>query len=244
MSSTYEQLGQQIGALTDEKNTAYGSSFAKAGEFLRLLYPDGIQPEQLGDALLLVRIFDKQMRIATDKDALGESPYRDIAGYGLLGAKQDEERKNKGCGSVSGVGAGEESQEPSDSAARSASEPTTPNAVETSEQTKKQPSPKPSSDTSASTAASAQSVMASASGNEGVLLSASCDAIVTCLRAVSPQCLTGIELRTDLRFQYAAPFARCLNKLLALRFIQYSATRGYNLTQEGIYYWNRREDVR
>lgn len=40
--------------------------------------------------LCLVRILDKMFRIATDKDALGESPYRDIAGYGILGAVKDQ----------------------------------------------------------------------------------------------------------------------------------------------------------
>lgn len=91
--STYHQLGARIGALTDEKNTAYGSSFAKSGDFLLLLFPDGIAPDRMHDALLLVRIFDKQMRIATDKDAFGESPFADIAGYGLLGAQSHNERK-------------------------------------------------------------------------------------------------------------------------------------------------------
>lgn len=86
----FELLGQEIGRKTDEKNKSYGDSFAKCGEFLRLLYPDGIKPEQYGDALAMVRIFDKQMRIATDKDALVENPYRDIAGYGILGAANDK----------------------------------------------------------------------------------------------------------------------------------------------------------
>lgn len=86
----YEELGREIGALVDEKNTAYGNSFAKCGDFLRLLYPNGIRPEQYTDALCLVRIFDKQMRIATKKDAFSESPYRDIVGYGLLGVAKDE----------------------------------------------------------------------------------------------------------------------------------------------------------
>jgi hypothetical protein len=85
-----ERVGLGVTALCVEKNKAYGSSFEKAGEFLRLLYPDGLRPEQYGDALLLVRIFDKQMRIATRKDAFGESPYLDVAGYGLLGAAKDE----------------------------------------------------------------------------------------------------------------------------------------------------------
>lgn len=82
----YREIARQIGELVEKKNAAYGSSFAKSGPFLRLLYPGGIAPEQYDDALLLVRIFDKLQRIATDRDALGESPYRDIAGYGILGA--------------------------------------------------------------------------------------------------------------------------------------------------------------
>lgn len=88
--STFLEIATGVGALVAEKNAAYGDSFAKCGDFLRLLYPDGIRPEQYGDALALVRIFDKQMRIATDKDALGESPYMDIAGYGILGAARGD----------------------------------------------------------------------------------------------------------------------------------------------------------
>lgn len=90
MSKNFNAIAAEIGALVTEKNAAYGDSFAKCGEFLRLLYPTGIAPGEYDDALALVRIFDKQMRIATRKDAFGESPYRDIAGYGLLGAAKDE----------------------------------------------------------------------------------------------------------------------------------------------------------
>ena len=86
----FKTIAKEIGDLVTVKNEAYGNSFAKCGEFLRLLFPTGIQPEQYDDALAMVRIFDKQMRIATRKDAFGESPYRDIAGYGLLGAAKDE----------------------------------------------------------------------------------------------------------------------------------------------------------
>ncbi len=82
---TFEEIGTEIG---------------------QLLFPGGVPPTRMGDALLLVRIFDKQMRIATDQDAFGESPWRDIAGYGLLGARVHEERKKHECpGSVSDQGA-------------------------------------------------------------------------------------------------------------------------------------------
>jgi hypothetical protein len=81
---SYKTTGENIGALVEEKNKAYGDSFAKCGEFLKLLYPNGVKVDQYSDMLALVRVFDKQMRIATDKDALGESPWRDIGGYAIL----------------------------------------------------------------------------------------------------------------------------------------------------------------
>jgi hypothetical protein len=89
MHERIRSVGHELTDLVVEKNQAYGSSFEKTGDFLRLLYPAGVAPEQLGDALLLARIFDKCMRIAHRKHAFGESPYRDIAGYGLLGAAKD-----------------------------------------------------------------------------------------------------------------------------------------------------------
>ena len=89
VGDVYMYKALEVARVVKEKNEAYGSSFSKAGEFLKLLYPEGIQPAQYKDALLLVRIFDKQMRIATDKDAFGENPYQDIQGYGLLGCLEE-----------------------------------------------------------------------------------------------------------------------------------------------------------
>lgn len=90
----FEEIGARVGALVADKNVAYGDSFSKAGEFLKLLYPNGISPEQYGDALCLVRIFDKQMRIATKKDAFNESPYQDIAGYSILALEKEDQEIN------------------------------------------------------------------------------------------------------------------------------------------------------
>jgi len=86
----YALMGEQIGKLVEEKQVAYGDSFGKSGDILRVLYPNGISPDQIDDALCIVRIVDKLFRIATNRDALGESPYRDIAGYGILGAFRAE----------------------------------------------------------------------------------------------------------------------------------------------------------
>jgi hypothetical protein len=83
-NNKYEETGKSIGQLVDEKNKAYGDAFNKSSDFLKILYPDGVKPEQYGDMLAVVRMFDKLMRIATDKDALGENPFSDIAGYAIL----------------------------------------------------------------------------------------------------------------------------------------------------------------
>jgi len=93
MTKSYKQYGEDVGSLVEEKQKAYGNAFEKAGEFLRILYPTGVSPEQYTDMLCLVRIFDKQMRIATNKNALNEEPYKDIAGYGLLGLKKSDNEK-------------------------------------------------------------------------------------------------------------------------------------------------------
>lgn len=85
MTTDYVTLGAALGQLVAEKNAAYGSSFSKTADFFRLLYPDGIRPEQYGDALLIARVFDKLMRIAHKKGAFQENPWFDCAGYSLLG---------------------------------------------------------------------------------------------------------------------------------------------------------------
>ena len=88
--SKYEILAAEIGKLTETKNKAYGNSFAKASLMLKVLYPDGIPPESYGDALAITRVIDKLFRLATRKNAFGESPWKDICGYALLGMANDE----------------------------------------------------------------------------------------------------------------------------------------------------------
>lgn len=88
----YTRLGTEIGELVAKKQAAYGDSFGRSGAVMKILYPKGISVAQLDDALAIIRILDKLFRIATDKSALGESPYRDIAGYGLLGAARSEKK--------------------------------------------------------------------------------------------------------------------------------------------------------
>lgn len=93
--SKYDDIAQELGRLVTEKNAAYGDSALRAAEILKILYPVGIRIEEYSDLLLVVRILDKLCRIATNRDALGESPWRDIAGYGILGVSMCEVKSAK-----------------------------------------------------------------------------------------------------------------------------------------------------
>lgn len=89
---TYEELGAEVGRLVDQKQAAYGDAYGKSEEILKVLFPNGIPTDRFTDALAITRVVDKLFRIATDKDAFGEDPWIDIAGYGLLGAKRARQR--------------------------------------------------------------------------------------------------------------------------------------------------------
>lgn len=91
----YKERGKQLGELIASKQTQYGNAVGKTDRILRVLYPNGIKPHQYGDVLLTVRVLDKLSRISQrgpdGRDLGGETPWKDIAGYGLLGWRQDEE---------------------------------------------------------------------------------------------------------------------------------------------------------
>lgn len=86
----YEKVGADLGALVDSKQLQYGDMISAMGPLLRILYPAGITPEQYDDLALVVRICDKLGRITRGNGEGNESPYSDIAGYGLLGAGRHE----------------------------------------------------------------------------------------------------------------------------------------------------------
>ena len=94
----YIKMASGLGKLVKDKQEAYGDSFNKSEQIIKILYPDGIRPENYKDLLTITRIIDKLFRIATQKDAFGESPYRDIAGYALLGLANDLEEEKKTSG--------------------------------------------------------------------------------------------------------------------------------------------------
>jgi hypothetical protein len=91
----YSKIGSDIGELVQEKQKAYGDSFGRSGRVLRELYPNGISPESYNEVLTITRILDKLFRIATQKDAFGENPYKDIAGYAILAVGKYEDNTNE-----------------------------------------------------------------------------------------------------------------------------------------------------
>jgi len=93
--SRYTEIATEIGKLVEAKNAAYGDSFSTSPIAMHLLYPDGIPVEKYGTALVLVRMWDKMQRIATNRDALGEDPFIDIAGYALLAVHNREKAKTR-----------------------------------------------------------------------------------------------------------------------------------------------------
>jgi len=91
VAGQYTAIAYAIGCMVDQKQKAYGDSFGRSGQVLRALYPDGIKPDQYGDMLAVTRIIDKLFRVATGyKDTALENPFKDIAGYGILGSNRKE----------------------------------------------------------------------------------------------------------------------------------------------------------
>jgi hypothetical protein len=88
---TMEDRLTEVGKLCDEKQKEYGDAVSRAKEIMKIFYPDGVSVDQYGDVLLMVRVIDKLSRIATNAQAFGESPSRDIAGYAALWMREHGE---------------------------------------------------------------------------------------------------------------------------------------------------------
>ncbi len=80
-------FAEQLGEVVDLKNVRYGNSVERSADILRVLYPAGVPISAYRDMLLVVRIIDKLGRIA---NGARQDSYSDIAGYGILGAINNE----------------------------------------------------------------------------------------------------------------------------------------------------------
>jgi hypothetical protein len=92
---TYAEIGSDVGNLVQAKNEAYGDSFGRASEILQILYPNGIPVSGYRDVLAITRVVDKLFRLANNKDAFGECPWKDICGYSILGIRNYEMDQGK-----------------------------------------------------------------------------------------------------------------------------------------------------
>lgn len=90
----FSKIAEEIGDVVELKNRAYGNAINDTEGFLKLLYPNGITEDKYHSVGLLIRMWDKMKRIASDAEAFGESPFMDIAGYAILG----EEASRRGTG--------------------------------------------------------------------------------------------------------------------------------------------------
>lgn len=91
--SRFSAIVKRLGDTVESKNKAYGDSFGKSADFMKILYPDGIKPEDYWKFLILTRMFDKMMRLATNNDPAGEDPFLDIGGYAILGMEINARKK-------------------------------------------------------------------------------------------------------------------------------------------------------
>jgi hypothetical protein len=97
---SFKDIALEIGEFTDMKNDAYGSAFEITYEILEILLKkyknnDGTYtiPENLLRYIpLTTRMVDKHVRIfnSPNGDKLDESPFRDLAGYSLIGVRMTE----------------------------------------------------------------------------------------------------------------------------------------------------------
>jgi len=77
-------LGEEIGRMLADKNRKYGDSYARMAHVLPMFYPDGVPGDHLLDAIFILRIIDKLMRIASAQGDDEEDPVKDVAGYAIL----------------------------------------------------------------------------------------------------------------------------------------------------------------
>jgi hypothetical protein len=85
---SFEDISLEISQTLEKKNKAYGNSFNKTTEHLKLLFPDGVVDDQYQHLMYIVRILDKIGRIANSSLLPPEEgvldAYKDIQGYTTL----------------------------------------------------------------------------------------------------------------------------------------------------------------
>lgn len=85
-----EEVGVKLASMLKKKHAHYTDSILRVALALEVFYPNGVKPGQFVDFALVVRTLDKIMRISSGKRSIdNESPWIDVAGYGVLGQVAD-----------------------------------------------------------------------------------------------------------------------------------------------------------
>ncbi|HNC56972.1 MAG TPA: hypothetical protein PLP33_16140 [Leptospiraceae bacterium] len=92
MTKSFREIALKQAELLEKKNRAYGGSFNKTSEHLKLLFPDGIVDDQYQHVMFIIRVLDKLSRIANSSLLPPEEgcldAYFDINGYSFLAIKK------------------------------------------------------------------------------------------------------------------------------------------------------------
>ena len=91
IGNDYERTALKIANIVTKKQAQYGNSFNDSGNYLRLLYPNGIRPDQYDDMLTLARDYDKSKRIANGNQG-NEDAWSDKCGYALLSVDRNRKK--------------------------------------------------------------------------------------------------------------------------------------------------------
>jgi hypothetical protein len=84
----FYDIASELAEMLTSKNRKYGDSYARMAHVLPIFYPDGVPPHSLLDAVFILRIIDKLMRISSNQGDDEEDPVADIAGYAILRMKE------------------------------------------------------------------------------------------------------------------------------------------------------------
>jgi hypothetical protein len=84
----FVEAGEVISSMLGDKRDSYGDNLIVSGQFLKLLYPEGIPANAYPEVLVIIRLFDKLMRIANQHRSPElwteqETPWLDVAGYAI-----------------------------------------------------------------------------------------------------------------------------------------------------------------
>ena len=80
----FYDIASELAEMLTDKNRKYGDSYARMAHVLPIFYPEGVPGNHLLDAVFILRIIDKLMRIASAQSDDEEDPVADIAGYAIL----------------------------------------------------------------------------------------------------------------------------------------------------------------